>query len=208
MVRKLGCDLDDASTLVYKKIYDTAMVLANTADTMKEFNMTRDTQGKLSGLVDDIQLTKAKAVTEGHVVPVSKPAAAIDKDGVNQLTQAFERLALPIQAAVNRLAVSANTVPVSGAGRGMGQDQVSAMVTGADYSSSCFCCGGIGHIQRTCPELQSMISAREVHINEVGRICHGPADQKGASIYVPLGVRRIDAVRTAVQRAKAARSTG
>ena len=113
-----------------------------------------------------------------------QPQQQLPKNYEEQLVRQFEKLALPISAAVEGLnrAVKAMTASAVGGTQTGAQGECSGGECGHDHSQgaqggrrgmSCYFCGG-PHLRNACPDLKPWFDRGLIHINGMGNITLGP----------------------------------
>ena len=105
VVRKVGCDPDDAETMNYDKISRVASTIAYTEHILDDFTVSKAEMDDLSNIVDYYQSKVTLTPTVRYNTPVSKPAPnpAINDDGIKSMTKALENLTLTTQVMANRM---------------------------------------------------------------------------------------------------------
>lgn len=112
VVRKVGCDTEDAETMDYTKIFKVASAIADTAHILDGFDISREETVELSTLADSYQTKVAPNPTKQYAPPISAPVAT-DPDGIKSVTKALEALTLSQQVIVNQLGIR-RSQPVTG----------------------------------------------------------------------------------------------
>ena len=201
VVRKVGCDTEDADTMDYTRIYGVASAIADTAYVLEGFNVTDKEQDDLTSLVETYQSKVTPNPAERHVPPVSKAIPAVGDDRMDSVTRALESLSLSTRALVNNASVVRG--PVDGpstAAANVSSALQGAWNAGVARSNNCYYCSNVGHRRFECPYLNASITKGEIHLNDQGRVFMGRSGDGGESLLWPRGQTQKEAVENTLRR--------
>ena len=79
VVRKVGCDTEDAATMDYIKIYGVTSTIVGTVYVLEGFSVSNEKYKELSSLANKYQSKVTPNPAERYTPPVSKPVPSTDK---------------------------------------------------------------------------------------------------------------------------------
>jgi hypothetical protein len=217
VIRKQGINIEEPSTMIYDKMTKAAIEILESNKTVREFDS--DVRGRevLSQLVDQFGNTVQVPKEKQFSVPVVGPQAREVSNGtIEDLTRAFESLAMSARATANTIpsGQQARFNPPGGANRGAyptgatgrvdpshpprGPIAGAGVYAGELYRSRpviCFYCQEEGHFRRDCPDFVIDQERGLVHETLEGRMHYGRAGEGGKAVWVPRGARGRDIIR-------------
>ena len=191
LVRKVGCDTEDASTMDYIKIYGVTSTIADTAYFLEGFSVSNEEYKELSSLADNYQSKVTLNPAERYTPPVSKPVPSADTEGIRTVTKTLEALTLLHQVMANHMAVTRG--PMDGAAAGAPDANSTApgmrpawATAGPEMArcNDCYYCGG-SHRRYVCPDFNATCARGEIHIDGDHRLCLGRSGDGNAPLSVP-----------------------
>ncbi len=223
VIRKNKVNIDSPATIDFEKLAKTATEIYTSNKTVREFSDSRAKQEGLSELVDSLGHAPAVPKSENRLVPPIVAPRGVSVETVDELTEAFNALALAARATLGA-GPGASRAPFNPPGGGnqpgaypsgpSGRIDLSAppgtnypgwhpsnppVGVGAatafsDRPTGCFYCMEAGHFRRDCPDF--LIDAERGLVHEsAGRVYYGKAGQGGQAVWMRRGMPQRDTVR-------------
>ena len=224
VIRKNRVNIDQPDTLVFENLARTATEIYTSNKTVREFADDRKRQEGLSDLVDKLGYTASIREHENRLTaPVIAPRGGLGGESIDELTKAFDALALSARAAA--LANSSigqqggfnlpgggnpvGTYPTGPTGRinasapPQGQRMLRVNYPAGNNAAAaqyarptyCFYCLEDGHFRSGCPDFLIDIKRGLVH-DDQGRLYLGRAGGRGQPVPMRRGEKGSAIVRS------------
>ena len=189
LIRKEGVTVDSPDSVKFAGLAKAALKIYDTELTVREFAYSESRQCALSSLVDRHKkenLGKADSGKREFVLaPPVVPEVKKEKNlGVEELTKAFEKIALSLSTAARTSFSPPGGENRGNGGQGAGRGYSTAGVSGLGQvqdERKCYYCREDRHIRPRCEKLKEDEAAGRCHLNSENQICFrrpGPAARR------------------------------